>query len=103
VLCILFMMAVHVNPGPGQPSAVTTGAFAALGAIWVAWTALAGPAEARSCLLFFLGAPLVALAAGQVLGSLADRLPAPVQRLLRGRAVPPVDGGTASPPRVVAR
>mgnify|MGYP005860015789 CR=1 FL=1 len=67
--------------------------------LWVGWTLLVGPAEAPSYVVFFLAAPFVALIAGQVFGGFADRLPAPVQRLIRGRAVPR-DGGTGAAARL---
>jgi fucose 4-O-acetylase-like acetyltransferase len=35
VLCIFFMMSVHVNPGASGASFVTTGTFAPLGDIWL--------------------------------------------------------------------
>ncbi|MGF1502600.1 MAG: acyltransferase [Paracoccaceae bacterium] len=35
VLCIFFMMGVHVYPGAGQPSYVMTGPAAELGLVWV--------------------------------------------------------------------
>lgn len=58
--------------------------------LWFAWSALIGSAETSSYLLFFLGAPLVALAAGQAIGRLIDLLPTSAQRLLRGRITQPV-------------
>lgn len=60
-----------------------------IGTLWVAWTVIVGPAEANSYVLFFLITPVVALVAGQIFGALADWLPAPLQRSLRGRAASP--------------
>ncbi len=34
VLCIFFMMSVHVNPGLSNPSLVSTGSLALVGAVW---------------------------------------------------------------------
>jgi fucose 4-O-acetylase-like acetyltransferase len=35
VVCIFFMMSVHINPGPGSPSLMSTGELQWLGGIWM--------------------------------------------------------------------
>jgi hypothetical protein len=56
-----------------------------IGMLWVPWTVLVGGPGEASYLLFFLLAPVVAIAAGMSFGALCDRLPAPAQMLLRGK------------------
>ena len=56
-----------------------------IGMLWLPWTALVGGPEAGSYVLFFLLAPVAALAAGIGLGQLCDRAPPALQTLLRGK------------------
>jgi fucose 4-O-acetylase-like acetyltransferase len=56
-----------------------------IGMLWLPWTMLVGGPEADSYLLFFLLAPVAALAAGLGLGAACDRAPAALQTLLRGK------------------
>lgn len=56
-----------------------------IGMLWVPWTILVGGPQDASYLLFFLLAPVVAIAGGFVLGAACDRAPVPVQKLLRGK------------------
>jgi hypothetical protein len=53
--------------------------------LWLPWTVLVGGPDEASYLLFFLLAPVAAVAAGMGFGALCDRLPAPAQMLLRGK------------------
>ena len=56
-----------------------------IGMLWLPWTRLVGGPEAGSYVLFFLLAPVAALAAGIGLGHLCDRAPPALQTLLRGK------------------
>jgi hypothetical protein len=56
-----------------------------IGVLWLPWTVLVGGPDEASYLLFFLLAPVAAVAAGMGFGALCDRLPAPAQMLLRGK------------------
>lgn len=74
-----------------------------IGMLWVPWTRLVGGPQDPSYLLFFLLAPVVAIAGGFALGALCDRLPPPLQTLLRGKVRPlprvpvPAAGGAPVP------
>lgn len=59
---------------------------ALFGVLWVAWTRLVGGPLDPSYLGFFLAAPVAAMLAGRAVGAAADRLPAALQILLRGKA-----------------
>ena len=56
-----------------------------MGILWVAWTIFVGGPEETSYVLFFLLAPVAAVAAGMGFGALCDRAPGSVQILLRGK------------------
>ncbi len=66
-------------------------------AAWAVWRRLIGGADDPSYLIFFLLAPAMAIAAGQVVGALTDHLPAPWRIALRGRARPIVRRPTPAP------
>ena len=56
------------------------------GVLWVVWTSFIGGQLEASYVLFFLFAPALAIAAGTAFGTLCDRAPAPLQKLLRGKS-----------------
>ena len=53
--------------------------------LWVPWVVAVGGPEHGSYLAFFLATPVLAVAAGRVLGAAADRLPPLAQKLVRGK------------------
>jgi fucose 4-O-acetylase-like acetyltransferase len=57
-----------------------------IGMLWLPWLLIVGGPDQPSYAGFFLLAPAAALAAGQGFGAACDRLPAPLQLLLRGKA-----------------
>lgn len=69
VVCIFLMMSVHVPPGMGQPSVMTSGDFAWLGAVWADFLGRASVAA----LSFISGYLLVRTAATAPLATLAAR------------------------------
>lgn len=60
-----------------------------MGILWVLWLDLGGTGDARSYLVFYLGAPVAVFALASGLGWALDHAPAPVQLLLRGRVGAP--------------
>ena len=69
VLCIFFMMSVHVSPGLGQASLVSTGSLAWLGTLWGDFLGRASVAA----LSFISGYLLIRTAAEAPLASVARR------------------------------
>lgn len=57
-----------------------------IGVFWVAWTMVVGDETAPSYLAFYLVAPFLSFALAVIFGTLLDRAPPVLQRLLRGRA-----------------
>ncbi len=53
--------------------------------LWVPWRYAFGPATADSYVVFFVLAPVAALAAANLFGAMADRLPRTLQIALRGK------------------
>lgn len=60
-----------------------------IGGFWFVWVRFGGDAAGPAYLAFFVAAPFAAFALAVVLGRLLDAAPAPVQKLLRGKARDP--------------
>lgn len=56
-----------------------------IGVLWSVWTALVGNALVLSYIIFFLLAPIFAMVAGRLLGTVIDLLPSFLQMIIRGK------------------